>query len=108
VNNMTEEHAKKITTRIRNGNGIPGRMSPKAIRGAINKALKDLGSKTLKFTAPQRLKIYGMIEGWRLELKLVELESLQAEEIEEAPAQSPAPGTSTVDPRSPFFEEFSK
>jgi hypothetical protein len=35
-------------------------MSPKAIRGAINKALKDLGSKTLKFTVPPRLKIYGM------------------------------------------------
>jgi hypothetical protein len=105
---MTPEHAKKITTRKRNGNGIPGRMSPKAIRGAINKALKDLGSKTLKFTAPQRLKIYAMIEGWRQELKIVELESLQAEEISEAPLQSSASETSTVDPRSPFFEEFSK
>jgi hypothetical protein len=103
---MTEEHAKKITTRIRNGNGIPGRMSPKAIRGAINKALKDLGSKTLKFSVPQRLKIYGMIEGWRQELKIVELEMLQAEEIEEAPAQTPPSETSSVDPRSPFFESF--
>jgi hypothetical protein len=105
---MTEEHAKKITTRIRNGNGIPGRMSPKAIRGAINKALRDLGSRTLKFTVPQRLKIYGMIEGWRQELKIVELESLQAEEISEAPADQPTPNAATVDPRSPFFEEFSK
>ena len=83
-------------------------MSPKAIRGAINKALRDLGSKTLKFTAPQRFKIYLMIEGWKQELKLVELESLQAEEMEEAPADQPAPNASTVDPRSPFFEEFSK
>jgi hypothetical protein len=104
---MIEEHAKKITTRIRNGNGIPGRMSPKAIRSAINKALKDLGSKTLKFTVPQRLKIYGMIEGWRQELKIVELEMLQAEEIEEAPVQVPQSEASTVDPRSPFFESFS-
>ena len=72
-------------------------MSPKAIRGAINKALKDLGSKTLKFTVPQRLKIYGMIEGWRQELKIVELESLQAEEISEAPVEAPA----TVALRSP-------
>jgi hypothetical protein len=68
-------------------------MSPKAIRGAINKALKGLGSKTLKFTASQRLKIYAMIEGWRQELKIVEPESLQAEEIEESPAEE----TSTVD-----------
>ena len=83
-------------------------MSPKAIRGAINKALKDLGSKTLKFTVPQRLKIYGMIEGWRQELKIVELESLQAEEISEAPVEVLATKSSTVDPRSPFFEEFSK
>jgi len=105
---MTSEHAKKIATRKRNREAIPGRMSPKAIRGAINKALKDLGSKTLKFSVPQRLKIYAMIEGWRQELKIVELESLQAEEIEEAPVQSPAAETSTVDPRSPFFEEFSK
>jgi len=53
---------------------------------------KDLGSKTLKFTVPQRLKIYGMIEGWRQELKIVELEMLQAEEIEEAPVQAPVRG----------------
>ena len=105
---MTPEHARKIATRKKNREAIPGRMSPKAIRGAINKALKDLGSKTLKFTASQRLKIYGMIEGWREELKIVELESLQAEEIEEAPVQAPRSETSTVDPRSPFFEEFSK
>ena len=104
---MTEEHAKKIIAGKKNRQAIPGRMSAKAIRGAINKALKDLGSKTLKFTVPQRLKIYGMIEGWRQELKIVELESLQAEEIEETP-QTPPSETSTVDPRSPFFEEFSK
>jgi hypothetical protein len=107
VNNMTPEHAKKITTRRKNGNGIPGRMSPKSIRGAINKALRDLGSKTLKFTVPQRLKIYGMVECWRQELKIVELEMLQAEEIEEAPVQAAASETSSVDPRSPFFESFS-
>jgi hypothetical protein len=100
---MTEEHAKKIIAGKKNRQAIPGRMSAKAIRGAINKALKDLGSKTLKFTVPQRLKIYGMIEGWRQELKIIELESLQAEEIEEAPAAA----ASTVDPRSPFFESFS-
>jgi len=103
---MTSEHAKKITTRRKNGNGIPGRMSPKSIRGAINKALQDLSSRTLKFTVPQRLKLYGMIEGWRQELKIVELEMLQAEEIEEAPTQTPPSETSAVDPRSPFFESF--
>jgi hypothetical protein len=97
---MTPEHAKKIITRKKNREAIPGRMSAKAIRGAINKALKDLGSKTLKFTVPQRLKIYGMIEGWRQELKIVELESLQAEEMSETPAAE----TSTVDPRSPFYD----
>jgi hypothetical protein len=55
---------------------------------ALNKlVINDLRSKTLKFTVPQRLKIYGMIEGWRQELKIVELGMLQAEErIEEAPA----------------------
>ena len=99
---MTEEHAKKIATRKKNREAIPGRMSPKAIRGAINKALKDLGNKTLKFTVPQRLKIYGMIEGWRQELKIVELEMLDAEEVSETP-ESEAQNGIAIDARSPFF-----
>ena len=77
-------------------------MPPKAIRGAINKALKDLVNKTLKFTVPKRLKIYGMIEGWRQELKIVELEMLHAEEVSETPESETQNGIA-IDARSPFF-----
>ena len=84
-------------------------MAAGVIRRAIRKLMADLTSKDLKFTGPQRFRMYMALEAWRLELKVIELESLEAELVEEGVAatdQPNAPGTQTVDPRSPFFESF--
>lgn len=106
---MTEGHAKIICSKKKNNHPLPGRMAAGVIRRAIRKLTTDLTSKELKFTGPQRYRMYMALESWRQELKIIELESLEAELVEEGAAaagQPNAPGAQTVDPRSPFFESF--
>jgi hypothetical protein len=106
---MTHEHAKIICSKKKNNHPLPGRMAAGVIRRAIRKLMADLTSKDLKFTGPQRYKMYMTLESWRLELKIIELESLEAEltedQIAEANQPNPPQAQSTidVDVRSPFF-----
>jgi hypothetical protein len=107
---MTEEHAKLICIKKKNNHPLPGRMAAGVIRRAIRKLMADLTSKELKFTGPQRYRMYMALESWRQELKIIELESLEAELVEEEAAgnadQPNAPETkpSSVDPRSPWAD----
>jgi hypothetical protein len=84
-------------------------MAAGVIRRAIRKLTTDLTSKDLKFTGPQRYRMYMALEAWRLELKVIELESLEAEQTEEQIAEAnqtnppEAGSTIDVDVRSPFF-----
>ena len=84
-------------------------MAAGVIRRAIRKLTTDLTSKELKFTGPQRYKMYMALESWRQELKIIELESLEAEQTEEGIAEAnqtnppEAQSMIDVDVRSPFF-----
>ena len=84
-------------------------MAAGVIRRAIRKLMADLTSKDLKFNGPQRYRMYMALESWRQELKIIELESLEAELTEDQIAKANQPNapeaqsTIDVDVRSPFF-----
>ena len=63
---------------------MPGRMSIKIIRGQIGKIEKDLASKEIQFTGPQRYKLYMRVEALQSELKAIELEKLESEAMLES------------------------
>src|ERR1700730_11127050 len=101
---MTHEHAKIICSKKKNNHPLPGRMASGVIRRAISKLTSDLTNKKLKFTGPQKYRLYMALESWRQELKIIELETLQAEEILEVPEVEDVPTNSIdMDIRSPFF-----
>lgn len=81
---MTEDKAKRIQKTVKNKHQMPGRMSIKIIRGQISKIEKDLASKELKFTGPQRYKLYMRVEALQGELKAIELEKLESEAMLES------------------------
>jgi hypothetical protein len=97
---MTEEHAHKIVAKKKNRHALPGRMGSTALRSAIVQAVKDLRSKNSRLSGTQRFKLLMAIESWRQELKIIEMETLEAEQLETLAEAKPARQGS--DSRSPW------